>query len=78
VATGIEHGDDVLAALQELGGQADTVALAEQAEFDHTATLAAAGKLGKAGFIHLSESDRPSRGNPSWRLPEIGEAGFVE
>ena len=74
--TGIEGGDEVLAALEELGGEASTEEIAEQAGLNSTPVLVAAGKLGKKEMLRIIDTDRPSRGNPRWRLPQVGEAGF--
>lgn len=75
--TGVEGGDEVLAALKDLGGEASTEEIAERAEVNSTAALVSLGKLGGKRLVHPVESDRPVRGNPSWRVPEVGEQGFV-
>jgi hypothetical protein len=74
--TGIEHGDQLIEALAELGGEASTDELAEQMALREISTLVAAGKLAKAERIIRAESGH-KKGNPRWRLPEVGEQGFM-
>lgn len=74
--TGVEHGDEVLSALEDLE-EATTAEIAERAGVTEVAALVAAGKLGKAELIILIESSKPSRGNPRWRMPDSGAQGSM-
>lgn len=74
--TGTYGGDEVLAALEDLGGEAQTDEIANRAGLGEVRALTALGALGAKHFV--VKCDRGNKkGNPRWRLPLVGEEGFA-
>lgn len=73
--TEIFRGEQVLAALNELEGEANTEAIAERSDLGHVGTLVTCGQLSASGLIHKCSRGN-KRGNPRWRLPVVGEEGY--
>jgi Mn-dependent DtxR family transcriptional regulator len=70
-------GDECLAALEALGGEANTDDIAREVRVGPISALCAMGRLGKKGLVVKCEKGN-KKGNPRWRLPVIGEEGFEQ
>ena len=73
--TGVYGGDDVLAALERLDGEAQTDEIAAEAGLGEVRALTALGAIGAKGRVVKCERGN-KKGNPRWRLPVFGEEGF--
>lgn len=74
--TGTYGGDDVLAALEDLGGEAQTDEIAREAGLSEVRALTALGAISQKHFVVKCEHGN-KKGNPRWRLPMVGEEGFA-
>lgn len=75
--TGVYGGDEVLGALERLGGEAQTDEIAQEASMREVRALTALGAIGAKGHVVKCERGN-KKGNPRWRLPLVGEEGFTE